>query len=250
MDYTFGSLSVLSLNVKGLRDLVKRKAIFLFCKRSNADLIFLQETHSEDADLKFWKAQWGNTIFASHGSSHSAGVMTLIHKFKGDIIKVVESKDGRWITMVIKQDNTFFSLCNIYGFNSHSSNMILFSQISAKVKELLADYKGSYVILGGDFNECMDDALDRYPPRPSNVALRNNLILSLCSDLSLTDAWRFYNPDSLDYTWSNKNLSLRSRIDFFFNFLFNSSSYQRHFSCLCSPIRLQTNFITTWRAAA
>ncbi len=44
------------------------------------------------------------------------------------------------------------------------------------------------MILGGDFNECMDDVLDRYPPRPCNVALRNNVILSLCSDLSLVDA--------------------------------------------------------------
>ncbi len=44
------------------------------------------------------------------------------------------------------------------------------------------------MILGGDFNECMDDVLDRYLPRPCNVALRNNVILSLCSDLSLVDA--------------------------------------------------------------
>ncbi len=41
------------------------------------------------------------------------------------------------------------------------------------------------MILGGDFNECMDDVLDRYP---CNVALRNNIILSLSSDLSLVDA--------------------------------------------------------------
>lgn len=134
MDFTFRSLSVLSLNVRGLRDVVKRKAIFLFCKRSDADLIFLQETHSEGADMTFWKTQWGNMIFASHGSSHSAGVLTLIHKFKGDILKVVEANDGRWITTVIKQDNSFFILCNIYGFNSHASNKVIFSQISAKVK--------------------------------------------------------------------------------------------------------------------
>lgn len=89
---------------------LKGKQFFLFCKSSDADLIFLQETHSDAADLKFWKTQWGNTIFASHGSSHSAGVLTLIHKFKGDILKVVESNDGRWITTVIKQDNSFYAI--------------------------------------------------------------------------------------------------------------------------------------------
>ncbi len=104
---------------------------------------------------------------------------------KGDILKVVGSDDGRWILTLIKLDNYFFILCNIYGYTSHPSNKQLFSHITVKIKELLLDYRDSHIILGGDFNECMDDVLDRYLPRPCNVALRNNLILSLCSDLWL-----------------------------------------------------------------
>ncbi len=38
---------------------------------------------------------------------------------------------------------------------------------------------------------------------------------SLCANLLLTDTWRFYNPGKLEYTWSNKNKSLQSRIDLF-----------------------------------
>lgn len=83
------SLSVLSLNVRGLRDMVKRKALFLFCKRSEADFIFLQETHSVEEDTKFWKTQWGNTVHYSHGSSNSAGVAIFLHKFKGEILEVL-----------------------------------------------------------------------------------------------------------------------------------------------------------------
>lgn len=45
-DLEFNSLSIISLNTRGLRDLTKRKALFLFCRRTNADLILLQETHS------------------------------------------------------------------------------------------------------------------------------------------------------------------------------------------------------------
>lgn len=33
-------------------------------------------------DVKLWKNQWANTIFCSHGSNHSAGVLILFHKFK------------------------------------------------------------------------------------------------------------------------------------------------------------------------
>ncbi len=64
---------------------------------------------------------------------------------------------------------------------------MFFSHINIKIKELLLDYIDSRIILGGDFNECMDDVLDRFPPRPCNVALRNYIIVSLCSDLSLVD---------------------------------------------------------------
>ncbi len=64
----------------------------------------------------------------------------------------------------------------------------VFSHITVTIKELLLDYRDSHIILGGDFNECMDDVLDRYLPSPCNVALRNYVILSLSSDLSLVDA--------------------------------------------------------------
>ncbi len=78
-------------------------------------------------DETCWKTQWGNAVFYSDGSNHSAGVAILIHKFKGDILKVVGSDDGRWILTLIKLDNSFLILCNIYGYNSHPSNKQLFS---------------------------------------------------------------------------------------------------------------------------
>ncbi len=81
-------------------------------------------------DENFWKTQWGNAVLYSHGSNHSAGVAILIHKFKGDILKVVGSDDGRWILTLIKLDNYFLILCNIYGYNSHPSLINNFSLIS------------------------------------------------------------------------------------------------------------------------
>ncbi len=57
MDFKFYSLSIASLNVRGIRENTKRKALFLYFKRSDADFIFCQETHSMDLDVKFWKSQ-------------------------------------------------------------------------------------------------------------------------------------------------------------------------------------------------
>ena len=199
-----------------MRDTVKRKALFLFCKRSEADIVMLQETHSFELDVKFWRSQWGNTIHYSHGSNNSAGVAILLHKFKGEVLETVKSSEGRWVMIVIKQDNGIFIVCNVYGYNSHLSNTTLFVQISNNAKLLLDKYSDSYVVFGGDFNECVDSSVDRFPPRLSQGPLANNLILSLCSALSLVDTWRYFNPDLMDFTWSNKNSTLKSRIDLFF----------------------------------
>ena len=53
----------MSLNVRGLKNSTKRKAIFLFCKDQKSQCVFLQKTHSVMIDEKFWKLQWGDYVF-------------------------------------------------------------------------------------------------------------------------------------------------------------------------------------------
>ena len=45
-----GSFSVMSLNVRGLRNQVKRRSIFRFLKDENYLFYFLQETYSKPGD--------------------------------------------------------------------------------------------------------------------------------------------------------------------------------------------------------
>lgn len=58
-DFKFNSLKIVSLNVGGIWDSIKRKAIFLFIRKTDANIILEQETYSGDIDSKFWKVQWG-----------------------------------------------------------------------------------------------------------------------------------------------------------------------------------------------
>ncbi len=152
MEYKFKSLSIVTMNVQGLRDSVKRKAIFLFCKRSAADLIFLQEIHSGETDVRLWRTQWGNSIFFSHGTNHSAGTAIMLHHFKGTVLETLSSDEGRWVITVIKQDNATFITCCVYGHNSHASNKVMFSHIVNKRRKVKKIYIDTYIILGGDFN--------------------------------------------------------------------------------------------------
>lgn len=61
--------SITSINVRGIQNLVKRKAMFLFCKNRDSQFIFLQETHSSVNDAMFWGNQWGEKIVFSHGTT-------------------------------------------------------------------------------------------------------------------------------------------------------------------------------------
>ena len=69
-------LSVVSVNVRGLRGRRKRLNIFNTLKQKFADAVFLfQETHSNKSVYQTWRSDWGSEIFLNHGESNSMGVM-------------------------------------------------------------------------------------------------------------------------------------------------------------------------------
>ncbi len=220
--FSFKALNLCSINVRGLRDNTKRKAVFLFSRNCNTDIVFLQETHSDIDDEKFWKSQWGDAMYFSHGSNYSAGVAILLNKFNGDILESIVSNEGRWIILVLKVDNLLFIVCNVYGPNRTAQAKDMFSELSLKLDILKGKYNDSTIIIGGDFNDAPDDYMDRHPPR--STILQNFKPTSFFGDhFLLTDVWRFMNPGVTDYTWSNSNRSLRSRID---SWLMSSQSLQ------------------------
>ena len=72
----------ISLNVNGLgmvnSGMPKRRKVFTWLKRQQADIFFLQETHSVPNDETFWLSEWGGLGFFSHGDDKSRGVAILI----------------------------------------------------------------------------------------------------------------------------------------------------------------------------
>ena len=72
------NFKLISLNALGIRDFAKRKAIFRWIKKRNADIAFLQETYSTPDIVEKWRFQWPGNMFYSHGTNHSRGVLNLI----------------------------------------------------------------------------------------------------------------------------------------------------------------------------
>ena len=60
--HKYTKYDILSLNVREIRDQLKRGSIFTYLKDRSPKIIFLQETYSEPSDEMIWKSEWGGEI--------------------------------------------------------------------------------------------------------------------------------------------------------------------------------------------
>lgn len=191
---------------------MKRKALFLFAKQFKTDFVFFQESHSQAKDVHFWRAQWGNDIWCAHGTEFSAGVCCLKNNFTGDILHTECDTQGHFVFLIVKVNDSVCLITNIYGFNSTTENNKLLDKLEEKTLFGLSKFPNANVIIGGDFNVVVDSVIDRWPPgHPSKTLSKLSIFIS---KFDLTDIWRDNNPNSKQYTWSNKSGSRQSRIDF------------------------------------
>ena len=115
-------LSLMTLNVNGMRDSRKRSRIFQFCKSLGVDFVFLQETHivNED-DVHTWSFEWGGGLHASFGSSTSCGSVILVSPRWTPLVGKVDSDhEGRLVCITIKHPSGNLFLCNVYAPNRPS----------------------------------------------------------------------------------------------------------------------------------
>ena len=109
------NIQLMSCNVRGLGDSMKRREIFHYLNMKAQNVIFLQETHSIKSMEKRWHMEWGGTIIYSHGQANSRGVAILIEKKTG--IKVLKAKidnAGRYITLKVQTISGILLLVNVY----------------------------------------------------------------------------------------------------------------------------------------
>lgn len=206
------SFSIISLNARGLRQICKRKALFLFAKKFKSDFCFFQESHSISTDANFWKSQWGNDTWYSHGSERSAGVTTLKGNFGGTILHSDCDSLGHYISLVVDCNHLIFVIVNIYGYNTKLENDKLLDSLDARITSWLSKYPNSTLLIGGDFNVTLNDTIDRWPPAQN---FRTNAKMKIFMDkFNLTDIWREKFPDEISYTWSNRSGLRKSRIDY------------------------------------
>ena len=151
------SLKLVSLNVKGISNFHKRKTIYTWCRKKNADFSFLQETHSKEEVETQWKNEWGAEIIMSHGCSNSRGVAILIKKGVDYTphSKIIDPL-GRYIILKAEIKDKIYVLINIYAPNKDKDSFKFFADLLAKLKNENLDEEENSIVRG-DFNGCLEN---------------------------------------------------------------------------------------------
>ena len=204
-----------SLNTRGLGDKIKRRSIFQWIKQNHKGITFLQETHSTKVSEEYWKREWKGHMFFSHGTSGSRGV-AIIFPQNIDLIvhNIITDEHGRFLLLEVTIDDSKFVLVNIYAptKDKHDEQ----ERFIGFIKETLNNYIDGNIIIGGDFNTCLDPAIDKDGGLHEKVSEYSKQIIELNDEFNLIDIWRISNPDTRRYTWRGLTRQGRvfSRLDF------------------------------------
>ncbi len=103
-------------------------------------------------DTLFWKSQWGNELWFSHGTERSAGAAILKYCFSGSILHSESDLEGHYLILIINSDNFIVLLANVYGYNSKTGNDFLFDVLETHILYWISRYPNILLLIGGDFN--------------------------------------------------------------------------------------------------
>ena len=164
---------VISSNVRGLRDTVKRRSIFTYLKDQEANFYFLQETFSKVSDEAIWRNEWGGEIYFSHGTSHSKGVSILINPAVKEKVTFTSSDaDGRIILINLTYKGLKLSFCNIYAPNYHTQQVTLSKKGKKGGSPWRPTVYRNLVSITMDTLDLVDIQRTRYPNHGQQVLLQ------------------------------------------------------------------------------
>lgn len=208
-----------SLNVRGLNECKKRRAILRKLKLQQNDICLLQETHCSLPSEHICKNEWGGNVFFSNGTKQARGVMVLFKAGFDAVVKdVISDTMGRFLLLNVNIQNTNLKIINVYAPNEETSQVHFYGYLRNKINQHTSPEDS--IIIGGDFNFIANPSLDRKGGAPIvNSANRLNIlrqINSIVEDHNLQDIWRVKHPQSRRFTWHQHTKRIFSRLDYWY----------------------------------
>ena len=97
------------LNINGARVAEKRALVFDLARRKNIDVMFVQETHSDERTESDWDREWEGQVVLSHMSTAHGGVGLLFSRaFILTSLEVEQVVKGRCLLVKAKFEEHMF----------------------------------------------------------------------------------------------------------------------------------------------
>lgn len=142
------------LNVNGAGYARKQALEFNTAKRKCTDVMFLQETHSVEAE---WEKEWEGQVLLSHNTTISVRVGLLFSRgFTPSALEVEHVVRVRCLVVQARLQNHYLVFINIYVPTSGTESKSFLEKV---ITALNGCGDGEFLFLGGDFN-CTESFLD------------------------------------------------------------------------------------------
>ena len=151
------ALSIISLNVYGLRDQDKRSGLrqWISSLPFNVDIVCLQEAHVvSQAEASLWFSSAGFTVASSPGTNRSCGIIMLARP-SCLMVNSWPDRDGRFLMCEFSCRGKVFRVATVYAPNRNPDRNDFFDSVSSKMDVSVP------TILCGDFNCVLDRSVDR-----------------------------------------------------------------------------------------
>ena len=207
--------NIISLNVRGITDRLKRMTIFRYLQRHKCDIAFLQETYSCDKEEVKWLNDWNGEGVYVHGTKHSRGVLTLFRRgLDYKILTIRKDIGGRFLILKVSLQDRILYLINVYAPNNENEQLHFFRDL-----KLVMEHEGisdnDNIILGGDLNIVMDGGIDKCGGNVATKQKSRAQLSTLIDNFELLDIWRIRNPDVKRFTWRQKTPRIQCRLDYY-----------------------------------
>uniref|UniRef100_A0A8C6S8Y0 exodeoxyribonuclease III n=1 Tax=Neogobius melanostomus TaxID=47308 RepID=A0A8C6S8Y0_9GOBI len=203
-------LKIISWNVNGLNNEVKRKSILLYLDREGGDILFLQETHLKKyCNQKLKKDIKGQLFYSALEVSKRGVVIIIKSNINFEKEEVWIDKEGRYVMVIGKIESIQVTLLNVYYPPEQDATFM------KQLIDIVVTKSKGVVIAGGDLNLTMNPKLDSSKAKLHRAEKVADMLRKACSELGFMDVWRTLHPNKKEYTFYSGRHSVYNRLDYF-----------------------------------
>ncbi|KAJ1129654.1 hypothetical protein NDU88_008020 [Pleurodeles waltl] len=206
------AISLLTLNVRSVKDQVRRVGTLSFLAAQNHDVCFLQECGIPYAQSNSQlERQWthGPSFWSGGNDCKSSGVAILIKGRHFTTDRVTEQVNGRVLVVDGSWSGEPVRLINVYAPPEKNERLEMFRVLRMQL------VTSRTILMGGDFN-CTVELDGRTGSDSAGMDVTSRLLVEMTGEASLQDVVGSMGPNARNYSWSRPDGSVRSRIDFLF----------------------------------